>query len=78
MVFGKPDYEKKEHKIIIKFIGELCDKREKELEEITKEADEGKKSLEYLKLSSLIFENIQSVGPGWKKMLFNTIQKEKL
>ncbi len=78
LVFGKPDYEKKEHKIIIKFIGELCDKREKELEEITKEADEGKKSLEYLKLSSLIFENIQSVGPGWKKMLFNTIQKEKL
>lgn len=77
IIFGMPDYEKKEHKIIIKFIGELCDKREKELEEITNEADEGKKSIEYLKLSNLVFENIQNMGSGWKKMIYQIVQNEK-
>jgi len=77
IVFGSPDYEKKEHKAIIKFIGEICDKRESELEKVTKEDDHKEKILKYLELSNLLFENIQNVGSGWKKMLYRIIQNEK-
>ena len=77
IVYGNPNYEKKEHKVIIKFIGEICDKRENEFREITIETDEKKKTMEYLKLSNLIFENIQNMGYGWKKALYEIVQNEK-
>lgn len=77
IIFGNPNYEKKENKVIIKFIGEICDKREQELKEITDETDESKKREEYLKLSNSVFANIQSLGGGWKRMLFNIVQNEK-
>lgn len=77
IVYGNPNYEKKEHKVIIKFIGEICDKRENELKEITIETDEKKKTIEYLRLSNLIFENIQNMGYGWKKTLYEIVQNEK-
>ena len=77
IIYGNPDYEKKEHLVIIKFIGEICDKKESELELITKEANEGKKSEEYLQLSNSIFENIQNIGIGWKKLLYQIVKNEK-
>lgn len=77
IIFGNPDFEKKEHISIIKFIGDLGDKKESELELVRKEANEGKKIEEYLKLSNQIFENIQGLGIGWKKMLLQIIKNEK-
>lgn len=77
IIYGNPNFEKKEHISIVKFIGELCDKKESELELIRKESNEAKKTEEYLKLSSLIFENIQGLGVGWKKMLLQLIKTEK-
>lgn len=77
IIFGKPDYGKEEHQVIIKLIGELCDSREKDLEEITNEADDSKRAQAYLKLSSLQFENVQGMGRGWKKMLRQIVENEK-
>ncbi len=77
IIYGNPDYEKKEHLVIIKFIGELCDKKESELELITKEVNEGKKTEEYLHLSNSLFENIQSMVTGKKKILYQIVKNEK-
>ncbi|MDF3078640.1 MAG: hypothetical protein K0S09_2529 [Sphingobacteriaceae bacterium] len=77
VVYGNPNYEKKEHKALIKYIGELCEIREYELKSITEEADELKKRDEYLKLSACIFDAVQNVGSGWKKMLYNIVRNEK-
>lgn len=77
IVFGKPDYGKEEHQVIINLIGELCFYREKDMEEITNEADDDKKVQSYLKLSNLLFENVQGMGTGWKKMLRQIVENEK-
>lgn len=77
IVYGKPDYMKEEHLAIIKLIGEICDIREKDFEEITNEANESKKTQEYLRLSILLFINIQGKGKGWKNMLYQIVQNEK-
>lgn len=77
IVFGKPDYGREEHLVIINLIGELCESRDKELEEITNEADDNKKTQAYIKLSNLLFENVQGMGQGWKKMLRQIVENEK-
>ena len=77
IIFGKPDYLKEDHLVIIKLMGELCELREKDFEEITNEADNNKKMNDYLRLSSLLFKNVQDMGQGWKKMLGQIIVNEK-
>lgn len=77
IIFGTPDYEKKEHITLIKFIGELCDKKESELKLITTETNNDEKIQEYLDLSNSIFDNIQNLGSGWKKSLYQIIKDEK-
>lgn len=76
IVFGKPNFAKDEHRVLIKFICELCETREKDFEDIASEADAEKKSKKYILLSSQLFSNIQKMGKGWKKMLNQIIQSE--
>ena len=72
-----PNFSKQEHKGIIKFIAELCDTKESELEALCSSGNPKDKEQKYLSLSLLLFENVQDMGKGWKKYLYNLIKKEQ-
>lgn len=75
-IFGKPNFDRKDHASAMKFIAEICDFKESDLETIWK-LDDARRKDEYLKYSGRLFENIQSLGSGWRKMLYQIVQDEK-
>jgi hypothetical protein len=77
IVFGRPNYDLEENKVLIKFICELCDVREKDFQDLTSETNYEIKTQKYLRLSQTLFSSIQGLGKGWKKMLYQIVKNEE-
>ncbi len=78
IIFGRPDFKKDSHLSVIKFISEICEKHEDEIEELNIESDLEIKLKGYFLLSNKLFENIQEISKTWKGIASNLITNEKL